>query len=72
MFTIDVRSKDDKDREVNVVRIESDIYKICKKRGVACSVERKVPLNVMALLSVPAETVYLNDAQFHQRCFSGF
>lgn len=42
MFTVDIRSKDDMDREKNVVRIESSIYNICRKRGVACSVERKV------------------------------
>lgn len=42
MFTVDIRSKDDMDREKNVVRIESNIYNICRKRGVACSVERKV------------------------------
>lgn len=42
MFTIDVRSKDDSNRETNVVRIESEIRKICRKRGVGCVIERKV------------------------------
>ncbi|XP_024392183.1 allantoate deiminase 2 [Physcomitrium patens] len=48
MFTIDVRSKDDSDRETNVVRIEGGIHKICRKRGVRCSIERKHEANAIA------------------------
>ena len=65
IFTIDIRSKDDTDREINVVRIESEIYKICKKRGVACSVERKVHFNVIAVLNAPAKSPDMHI--FHQR-----
>lgn len=49
MFTIDVRSKDDSDRETNVVRIEGGIHKICRKRGVRCSIERKVSTDTETL-----------------------
>lgn len=42
LFTIDVRTKDDMDREKNVLKIERNILKICEKRSVACSIEKKV------------------------------
>ncbi|KAG0589288.1 hypothetical protein M758_1G008900 [Ceratodon purpureus] len=60
MFTIDVRSKDDTDREINVVRIESEIYKICKKRGVACIIERKHEADAVAC--APKLSDMLNSA----------
>jgi allantoate deiminase len=65
IFTVDIRSKDDTDREINVVRIEREIYKICKKRGVACSVERKVHLHVIVVLYMLPESSYLRDACFY-------
>lgn len=42
MFIIDVRFKDDLNWEMNVVWIESEICKICRKCGVGCVIERKV------------------------------
>jgi allantoate deiminase len=48
MFTIDVRAKDDTDREKNVLRIEREIQKICRRRGLACSAERKHEANAVA------------------------
>jgi len=60
MFTVDIRSKDDMDREKNVVRIESSIYNICRKRGVACSVERKHEAGAVAC--APKLSEMLNSA----------
>jgi allantoate deiminase len=60
IFTVDIRSKDDTDREINVVRIEREIYKICKKRGVACSVERKHEADAVAC--APKLSDMLNSA----------
>lgn len=60
MFTIDIRSKDDTDREKNVVRIESEIFKICKRRDVSCSVERKHEANAVAC--APKLSDMLNSA----------
>jgi allantoate deiminase len=62
VFTIDVRSKDDSNRETNVVRIESEIRKICRKRGVGCVIERKHEAN--AIGCAPGLSDRLNTAAF--------